>query len=389
MLTRRMALLSGLAAMSRPAKSQSGAVYVRPPQSLSVVRADGVHVLDRRMQRDRIIGARTRQYTPAGTVFDFVRVNDPTPAAWAKFDSATYNALIAADSSIFADCTVTSSISGGGTDTAAIALQTWGTHPQLCLMIGDSLFDSQTGSSLHHELLQVQNQAWAQPVISKTANYTASGDVYAFWNKPCYFNSPTDDLARICWKFAWGGWRMATQPGVVYPGTTGAHADQVNDYTAIPVLPGQKLDAVVHLGSNDEHEYNIGLLYGSPTQGSPNLVTNGLAPLINLLRGVPVRKIGYITPIARGSDGRAAAFRNQAASDMADWLSVPSNAVSIGLDAVADSRTDPALDCRLWKTNTLDTAIYQGDRTHLMAAGYVGHLGPMATTLLDQFWNEP
>jgi len=35
---------------------------------------------------------------------------------------------------------------------------------------------------------------------------------------------------------------------------------------------------------------------------------------------------------------------------------------------------------------TPDTTVYQSDRTHLMANGYVNHLGSGATALLDQFW---
>jgi hypothetical protein len=70
MLTRRATIFSGLAATMRPALAQVGTVYVKPPQSLAVIRGLASNPLDTRVQRDRIIGARTRQYTPAGTVFD-------------------------------------------------------------------------------------------------------------------------------------------------------------------------------------------------------------------------------------------------------------------------------------------------------------------------------
>jgi hypothetical protein len=123
---------------------------------------------------------------------------------------------------------------------------------------------------------------------------------------------------------------------------------------------------------------------GRPRKVPRILVADCLAPLVTVLRAGGVRKIGVVTPIARGSDGTAEAFRNQAASDFADWL--VANAASVGVDAVADSRTDPALDCRLWRTNTRDTTVYQADRTHLMANGYINHLGPLCTGLLDQFW---
>jgi hypothetical protein len=219
----------------------------------------------------------------------------------------------------------------------------------------------------------------------------ATGDVSPFWNKSCCQADPTADLARICWKFAWGGWRLATQPGVVYPGTTGGHADQAGDYRSIPVLAGQKLDVCIHLGTNDEHEYNIGLLHGSPAGGSPNLIADGLAPLVQLLRAqLPVHRVGVVTPIARWTGGTAMDdFRNAAFSAMADWLISGSNAASIGVDAVSDSRNDPNLDCRDYKQVTLNTFVYQIDRTHLTPLGYVDHLGPLCTALLDQFWDQP
>jgi hypothetical protein len=61
--------------------------------------------------------------------------------------------------------------------------------------------------------------------------------------------------------------------------------------------------------------------------------------------------------------------------------------MAAGVNAVWDSRSDSALDCRNYTAVTLNTAVYQSDRTHLTANGYVNHLGPPMTRMLDQFWS--
>jgi hypothetical protein len=393
LMTRRAALAGAASlAVARRSSGQTTNWYVRPPSLLSVVRSDGTHVLDARMQRDRIVGTRTRAATQYGVVFDFARVKDKLAAPYAKFDDATYQALIAGNPTIFADCIVANSIGTEVSDSSSIALQNWGTHPQLCLMIGDSLMDSTPGSGLYPELLQPQNQCWAQPVVSKGNQYTTIANGIPYWNKSCGTIDPTLPFARICWKFAWDGWRLASLNGIKYPRTAAAHADQGADYQYVSALGTQKLDIVIQAGTNDQrYTGNTGVtLYGRPEQGRPNMVEDCLAPLIILLRAqLPTHMIGVMTPIARwwGDTAAMSTWGNAQFSTYADWLITPGNAPSIGVDAVWDSRTDPALDCRNAKQVTLNGAVYQGDRTHLMANGNVNHLGPGATALLDQFWS--
>jgi hypothetical protein len=106
-------------------------------------------------------------------------------------------------------------------------------------------------------------------------------------------------------------------------------------------------------------------LYGRPEQGRPNMVQDCLVPLIIMLRAqLPVHMIGVMTPIARwwGDTAAISAWGNAQFSNYADWLITPGNGASIGVDAVWDSRTDPALDCRNAKQVTLDTTVYQSDR---------------------------
>jgi hypothetical protein len=240
LLTRRAALAGATSlAVARRASGQTTSWYVKPPSSLSVARAGGVQVLDTRVQRDRIVGARTRAMTQVGAVLDFSRVRDGTGAAYAKFDDATYQALTASYPTMFADYTVVNSIGTEHSDSSLIALQNWGTHPQLCLMIGDSLMDSAAGTGAHPELLQVQNQCWAQPVVSKSNPYGHTPGFTSYSSKSCFTGDPTLAFARICWEFAWDGWRLAALAGITYPSSTASHADQSRLYQSIPALGTQ------------------------------------------------------------------------------------------------------------------------------------------------------
>jgi hypothetical protein len=404
-LTRRQILAGASALLCAPAIRSSRAAtfwYVEPPPLLRATRTDGVQVLSIAMQRDRIIGSRTRAATPAGTVFDFARVADGSGVAYAKFDDATYRALIAANPTIFADCTITNSISAETADATLIDEENWDTHPQLCVMMGDSLMDSTAGFTVHPELALPQNQCWAQPVASKPVPYTTTPDFSGFWNRSAYTSDATLSRARICWKFANRGWRLATLPGIAYPGPLRAWADQKAYLQCIPVAPDQQLAFIIQAGTNDQHETlrSPVLLYGRPEFGRPNMIEDCLAPLVAMIRGLypaaqfPDIKIGVMTPIARWWTANATAANGQLMNEWgnaqfsayANWLTIRGNPQSIGIDAVWDSRRDPALDCRKAATVTLDSAVYQADRTHLMANGYVHHLGPGATALLDRFW---
>jgi lysophospholipase L1-like esterase len=267
-------------------------------------------------------------------------------------------------------------------------------------MMGDSLMDSTAGFTVHPELALPQNQCWAQPVASKPTPYTATPDFTGFWNRSAYTTDATRPRARICWKFANRGWRLATLPGGTYPSSTGAWANQQAYLQCIPVAADQQLVFIIQAGTNDQHEAHSVLLYGRPEFGRPNMIENCLAPLVAMIRGLypaarfPDVKIGVMTPIARWWAPNTRAANGQLMNDWANaqfsayanWLTILGNPQSIGIDAVWDSRRDRALDCRRAATVTLDTTVYQRDRTHLMANGYVHHLGPGATALLDKFW---
>jgi hypothetical protein len=206
-LTRRKALLGASALLCAPAIRGSRAAtswYVQPPPLLQATRDGGVFVLPTPMQRDRIIGSRTRASTQAGTVFDFTRVTDGAGAAYAKFDDPTYQALIAANPTIFADCTVTNSINQETADTTLIDEENWDTHPQLCVMMGDSLMDSTAGFTVHPELALPQNQCWAQPVASKPTPYTATPDSRASGTGP-----PIPPMRRVHVRASAGNLRTA------------------------------------------------------------------------------------------------------------------------------------------------------------------------------------
>jgi hypothetical protein len=409
MITRRKVLFGGSALMAMPAIRCARAAtswYVQPPNLVQMVRPDGFHVMPNLVQRDRIIGARTRPYTASGKVFNFTRAQSNiggSPSLWpqyAKFDDGTYQGMLAANPRIFADCTVTNSIANENSHTVdwTVSLCNTGQHPQLCVMLGDSLMASVTGGSQHRELDLVENQLWAQPVTSKSAPYTSRLGVYGpAFNKEVYTADPTQRHARICFDFGFNGWRLGDVPGIKYPGTSGAWANQGNYISYIPVAPGQQLAFLIQAASNDMHLTGNTkvLLHGRPEFGRPNLVQDCLASTVAMIRSLyPNAKVGVITPIARwwtptemAAKGQPfMGWANSQFSAYADWLISPGNAASIGVDAVWDSRTDPALDCRNAANVVLDTSIYQADKTHLMVNGCVNHLGAGVTSLLDGFW---
>jgi hypothetical protein len=169
----------------------------------------------------------------------------------------------------------------------------------------------------------------------------------------------------------------------------------------ITVSAQQQLVFVIELGTNDfasllTKGVQTVNLWGPPAGGSPNLITNGLVPMISMIRTqYPAARIVVVTPIARNFGNSIVAFDNFANGEFSHYADyVVANAQALGVDQVVDTRQigGRILDCRNWAVvtnNTFQTsglnAIY-ADGAHLTPRGYVDYFGPAITSALDALW---
>jgi hypothetical protein len=332
--------------------------------------------------------------------------------------------LIKADPSVFSDSTVATSIAQ---ETAAwsLPLDMWngGIHKQVVVMLGDSIMDSAVDLGNWNGLGDVWNQLWAQPVVSQFVTGSQSsfggygstgaravdpGGKYRFidrptpnFNKVAYTRQAVAKYSRIVYDFGKSGWFFYQIPG--NPNYVAPYDAWLNNpamISKITVAAQQQLVFVIELGTNDfffllTKGVQTQNLWGSPDGGSPNLVTNGLVPMISMIRAqYPAAKIVVTTPTARNFGNRPAFnnFANGEFSNYADY--VVANAHALGVDKVVDTRQigGGVLDCRNWAVVTNNTyatsglnAIY-ADGAHLTPHGYVDYFGPAITRALDALW---
>jgi hypothetical protein len=381
----------------------------------SIVSARGVQFDVARAIGGQMPGT-ARYYAPAmsGAV-------DPLGTVFGKFSKFDYSLLLKADPGAFADSTVRSSITQ---ETAAWSLPVdmWnnGIHKQVVVMLGDSIMDSSAAEGVWNGLGDVWNQLWAQPVVSQFVTGSPSsfggygstgakavdpGGKYRFidsptpnFNKIAYTRQAVAEYSRIVYNFGKPGWyfyQIPNNPNYLSP--YDAWLNNPDMISKITVSAHQQLVFVIELGTNDFYFLltkgaRAQNLWGSPAGGSPNLVTNGLVPMISMIRTqYPNAKFVVVTPTARNFGNRPAFnnFANGEFSRYADY--VTSNAVNLGVDAIVDTRQigGGILDCRNWAVVTDNTyatsgsnAIY-ADGAHLTPRGYVEFFGPAITAALD------
>jgi hypothetical protein len=351
-------------------------------------------------------------------------VVNPLGTLYGNFTRAHYGSLIKADPNVFADSTVTSSINQP-IAAWSLALDLWndGIHKQLVVMLGDSIMDSSVDRGEWNGLGDVWNQLWAQPVVSQFVTGSQSsfggfgstgakavdpGGKYRFidaptpnFNKIAYTRQAVANHSRIVYNFGKPGWFFYQIPGNPnYLAPYDAWLNNPDMISKITFGAQQQLVFVIELGSNDfyfllTHGVQTQNLWGSPAGGSPNLVTNGLVPMISMIRTqYPGAKIVVTTPTARNFGNRPAFndFANGEFSRYADYVVM--HARDLRVDAVVDTRQigSGILDCRNWSVvtdNTFHTsglnAIY-ADGAHLTPRGYVDYFGPAITAALDALW---
>jgi hypothetical protein len=351
-------------------------------------------------------------------------VVNPLGTLYGNFATAHYQSLIKMNPGAFADSKVTSSI-----DEPIVAwslpLDLWndGIHKQVVVMLGDSIIDSSAAAGEWNGLADVWNQLWAQPVVSQfvTGSQSSFGGfgptgakaidpggkyrfidaVTAHFNKIAYTRQAIANHSRIVYNFGQPGWyfyQIPGNPNYVFP--FDAWLNNPAMISKITLAVQQQLVFVIELGTNDfDFLLTKGVqtqnLWGSPAGGSPNLVTNGLVPMISMIRTqYPAAKIVVTTPTARNFGNRPAFnhFANGEFSNYADY--VVANAATLGVDQVVDTRQigGGILDCRNWAVvtnNTFQTsglnAIY-ADGAHLTPHGIVDYFGPAITSALDALW---
>ena len=337
---------------------------------------------------------------------------DPLGTLYGKFTSSTYQMLVKADPGVFSDSTVTRSIAH---ETAAwsLPLDLWndGVHKQVVVMLGDSIIDSAVDLGNWNGLGDVWNQLWAQPVVSQFVTPSQSsfgghgstgaravdpGGKYRFidsvtpnFNKIAYTRQAVANHSRIVYDFGKLGWFFYQIPGNPnYIAPYEAWLNNPDMISKITVAAQQQLVFMIELGTNDFYflltkGVQTQNLWGSPSGGSPNLVTNGLVPMISMIRGqYPAAKIVVTTPIARNFGNRPAFndFANGEFSNYADY--VEANASALGIIQVVDTRQigGGILDCRNWAAVTNNTFATSGLNA-IYADG--AHLTPTAMSIIS------
>ncbi len=357
--------------------------YIRAPQAFPATTspvanaasppATDLRNLSARMRSKMTFGRGTSQ---PGTM----RTNTPTSTGVATRSllllDDMYTAAVAAGVD-FSDMLYNSSAVEPGSAYTVIsemvtAAQNYGWCRQVVLCFGDSLEDGATGGGAYPDLLLSENQPWSfgcdtpglasQIVIPTTP--LAPNVIY---------NTKTHERSRIIAKYANGGWRFVNQPSPASYTQGSPWLDNIEQAAKMPIWPHQQVVAYLELGSNDI-DYYSGLFAvpasagsGYVSKGSPNFFDDCLTPFITALKArYPGIVIIWQTPIARDSTSAAG-------SDNAKFAEISAYGVAnkalYGIDIGLDTRQIPAYDCRN-PSVTLNTAVYQPDKTHLVVEGY-------------------
>lgn len=245
----------------------------------------------------------------------------------------------------------------------------------------------------------------AQTAVNPGGKYTAVTGPSADFNDYVFTNQRVKQYSRFCLGMARGGWfffelagASGREDGTV---TTGGWVNNQSLFKGLHYASAyQQVVFVIELGTND-FNYNAQSgttgfvpLYGSPTQGTPNLVGNGLTPLITYFKSLVSNcKIVVVTPHARDfGDNTYNAWANAQFVNYAVYLQA--NKVSLGIDAIVDARTmgGGVYDPGNYTTNTGSVWTRDGwnarylDGVHQTPYSITTLYSPAVTAALNSLW---
>ncbi len=323
----------------------------------------------------------------SGVLFDSYKPSQPV-AAFVGSISGT--APLSGQTGIGSVLTVTSMI-GGTVRTAALLVDARGFIPP-----GTTIHDQISGTSGGVGTYVLREVIPNVPSITMYQNGGVSDYLAMFWHRDW-----TLPNSRVVCNASHSSWFM----GPIPPATPVSYYDSVSGYvynhdtfTHFPVLPNQQVVLTVMLGTND---FDSGLnhqlgssndIFGSPTQGDPNLVTGisggqgGLTDIIAAFKAAyPAGKVCVRTIIAR-NNSVPEAFANAQFSNYADYIIA--NRATLGIDVIYDTRAIPQYACNSATLGTgagdiCNNKTYYVDDTHPTIFGANTLLNPPLKTMWD------